>query len=55
MSDNVAIANVANDVNAFSQGAFALVRRQCNALGYLTPAQYVQNQSGNDHEAIRLK
>jgi len=29
--------------------------RPHSALGYLTPAQYVQNQSGNDHEAIRLK
>ncbi len=25
-----------------------------SVLGYLTPAQYVQNQLGNDREAIRL-
>ena len=28
--------------------------RPHSALGYLAPAQFVQNQSGNDHEAIRL-
>lgn len=28
--------------------------RPHSAQGYLTPAQYVQNQSGNDREAIRL-
>lgn len=29
--------------------------RPHSALGYLTPAQYVQNQSGNDREAMLLK
>ncbi len=29
--------------------------RPHSALGYLTPAQYVQNPSGNDHQAILTK
>ena len=29
--------------------------RPHSALGYLTPAQYVQKQSGNDHETILLR
>jgi putative transposase len=28
--------------------------RPHSAQGYLTPAQYVRNQSGNDRKAIRL-